>query len=451
MAHDLAKLPAARRVGTSSSRRARSLAAAATIAGLLCALATTSVAPSTLAQPKPASPAPPIVPPTTNKKPAGLPPPVAPPSTGTDLEVDPDAPKEPEPPPPEPPPLPPADPDAWGTGGKEEEGKFAPQGKTGSLKDEDQAKKDAEDNKGPVDLGLPGFGWIDMVVGFGEINNAMADAATGTKATVFSFVFGATYRAWDIWTMGVRFPYSTGEILGPKEDTIDDFKTFAIGNFELSVSPSFQLTRKLRIAPSVALALPSAAGDLFAAADERGSVGQALINQAVSQSRGWEDNGLFASKRFVFTPAAGVTYDSNALHITGKMKLDVIAKTGGNDPKPEIEDQKNIVLHDPNTTFMIQGSLFYDFLDGKVSPGLRTWLSVHQEAISSQTATGGRDYSGAQFVLEPTVTGRFPITESGKLAIRAGLSYIINVAGPLGNGDNGTTIGGLRMKAGLQF
>jgi hypothetical protein len=410
---------------------------------LCAALSALSLAPAAIAQPK--KPKPPA------DQPA--PPPGMPPTTGTDLELDPDAPKEPpaEEKPPEPPPLPPADPDAWGVGGKEEEGKFAPQGKTGSLKEEEEAKKEAEDDKGPVDLGLPGALYIDTVIGFGEINNSVSDASIPTDVTIFSFVFGVQYRVFDIWTLGLRFPYSTGSIKGPLPDNSDDFNTFAVGNLEFSVSPSFQLTRRWRIAPGVAFALPSASGDLFALPEDRGAIAQALVNQAAASSRGWEENALFASKRFGLTPSVAATYDKDALHLAARMKLDGIFRTGGNDPNPMIAEQANIVLHDPNTTFMLQAQGSYDFLDGRVSPGLRMWLSVFQEPVSSETATGSRDFSGAQFVLEPTVTGKFPITASGGLAIRGAISYVLPIAGPLGDGDNGATIGGLRLKVGLLF
>lgn len=432
MDHDLAKAS----VSGVRVKRARAPRRMASLLALVSALGLVTVAATADAQ---------------GKKPAPPPPPpdgtIVPPTTKTDMVVDPDAPPpEPEKPP-EPAPLPPPDPDAWGVGGKEEEGKFAPQGKTGSLKDEEDAKKKAEDDKGPVNLGLPGLGYVDLVVGFGEISDVMNDASTPTKVTVLSLVFGASYRVFDIWTLGLRFPYSTGSIKGPLADATDDYNTFAVGNFELSVSPSFQITRQLRVVPGLAFAMPSASGDTFAPPEERGATVQVLVNQAAAGARGWEENALFAPKRFGLTPSVGATYDKNALHIAAKTKVDLIFKTGGMDPNPAVDTQKLVELHDPNTTFMLQAQLFYDFLDGKVSPGLRTWLSVFQEPITN----GTRDYSGAQFVLEPTVNGTFPITSSGSLAIRAGISYIVNVAGPLGDGDNGSTIGGLRMKAGLMF
>lgn len=376
----------------------------------------------------------------------------APPGTGTDMELDPDAPKE-EPRPVEPPPLPPPDPEGWGQGGKEEEGKFAPKGKTGALKEEEDERKEAEEDKGkgPVDLGLPGAASLDIVIGFGELNEVLSEASIPSNVTVFSFVFGVEYRAWDIWTLGLRFPYSTGSITGPLPSESDDFNTFALGNVELSVRPSFQITRRLRMPVGVAVTLPFASGDSLAVPDERGLIAQALINQAVSGSRGWEDNALFASKRFGFSPSVGVTYDRGALHLAGQTKLELMVKAGGNDldPDPAVREDrlKTAELNDPTVNWVLGGSAFYDFLDGMVSPGLRTWLSVASLPFTNNT----RDFSGAQFVIEPGVQGKVGLNATGSLALKGGLSYILPLGGPLGGRDYGASTGGLRVKAALLF
>jgi hypothetical protein len=370
-----------------------------------------------------------------------------PPGTGTDMEIDPDAPPPPEEPKPEEPPLPPADPDAWGVGGKDEEGRFAPKGKTGSLKEEEEDKKDEDDNKGPVDLGPPGAASIEMVVGFGEINEVLNDATIPTEATIFSFIFGVQYRFFDIWTIGLRLPYSTGSLKGPLPSDTDDYNTFALGNLELSVRPSFQVTRRLRIPAGIALMIPMASGDLFADPSvDAGSVAQALINQAADASRGLEESALFASKRFGLVPSVGVTYDRGALRITAQTKLEMMFKTGGNDPDPKIQaSHEGAELHNPNTNWVTGASIFYGFLDGKVSPGLRTWLAVSTQPITK----GTRDFSGPQFAIEPAVIGKFPITPA--IAIKAGLSYILPIAGPVGGRDNSASMGGLRMQVGVLF
>jgi hypothetical protein len=375
----------------------------------------------------------------------GAPPPAKPPTLGApppkapDMELDLDAPKQPEkkeeaPPPP---PLPPAEAGAWGVGGKDEEGNYAP----GANKKKVEV---VDEDKGPRVLGPPGAAAIDMVVGFGGMHD-ITKGSDLTKFTVLSLVFGAQYRFGESLTIGARFPYSTGSIVGPANGAGDDFNTFAVGNLEVSGRYSIALTRRLALPIDLAIYLPTASGDLFAAAGDQGAVAQYLVNQAAAYSRGFEENPLFASKRLGIRVGAGIAYDKNQIHVEGHMRLDVMGKTGGNPPTGSIG------LHTPDTTWLTGASFSYDFFDGKLTPSLRAWLAVTTLPVFS----GTRDDSGAQFVLEPSVYGRFPLNAPGSLALRGGLGYVLPIAGTLGGGQGGatesTSTGGLRVHAEFQF
>jgi hypothetical protein len=373
----------------------------------------------------------------------GAPPPAKPPASGappvksTDMELDLDAPKPPEPEKKEEPPLPPTEAGAWGVGGKDEEGNFAP-GKN--------KKKvvDADEDKGPRVLGPPGVGSIDMLVGLGSMRDVTNDTDV-TKLTVLSLIFGVEYRFGESLTFGARFPYSTGSIKGP-QGAADDYNTFAVGNLEVSGRYAIDLTRRLRLPIDLAIYFPTASGDLFAAASDQGARAQALVNQAAAYSRGFEENPLFASKRMGIRLGAGVAYDKNAIHVEGHTRFDIMGKTGGNPAPPGAS------LHTPNTTWLTGGSLFYDFFNGKLTPGLRAWLAVTTLPVFA----GTRDYSGPQFVLEPDVYGRLPLNAQGSLALRGGLGYVIPIAGALGGGQkigpqNSGSTGGLRVHAEIQF
>ena len=368
--------------------------------------------------------------------PAKPPPAGAPPTKGTDLELDIDAPRSPEPEKKEePPPLPPAEANAWGVGGKDEEGSYAP-GKKKKV-------EEVDDDRTPRVLGPPAAVSLDMLVGLGAMRDVTNDSGV-TDLTVLSFVFGLQYRFGESLTIGARFPYSTGSITGPG-GAADDYNTFAIGNLELSGRYAFDLTRRISLPVELALYFPSASGDLFADANDQGARAQALVNQAAAYSRGFEENPLFASKRMGIRIGAGVTYDRNEIHVEGHTRLDIMGKTGGNEP---VADE----LHTPNTTWLTGASFFYDFFGGKLTPGLRTWLAVTTLPVFA----GTRDYSGAQFVLEPDVYTRIPLNAAGSLAIRGGLGYVIPVGGALGGGqkigaDNSGSTGGLRVHAEFQF
>jgi hypothetical protein len=362
----------------------------------------------------------------------------APPIKGTDLELDLDAPKPPEPAPKkEEPALPPAEPNAWGVGGKDEEGSYAPGKKKAAVV--------VDDEKTPRDLGLEGAAFVDLLVGFGSMRDVTNDT-DATKFTVLSLVFGAQYRFGDSLTIGARFPYSTGSVTGPG----NQYNTFAIGDFEVSGRYAFDLTRHVRLPVEVALYLPTASGDLFADPGDQGGRAQALINQAAAYSRGFEENPLFASKRMGIRVGAGITYDKNAVHVEGHTRLDLMGKTGGNEAIPfhGISTQ----LHTPSTTWLTGGSFFYDLFGGKLTPGLRAWLAVATLPVYA----GTRDYSGAQLVLEPDVYGRLPLNAKGSLALRGGLGYVLPIGGLLGggqkvSGQSSGSVGGLRVHAEFQF
>ena len=372
--------------------------------------------------------------------------PQAPPTTGTDMELDPDAPKE-EPKPEEPPPLPPAPEGTWGVGGKEDaEGKFAPAGKTGSLKeDEEEAKEAAADKAaGPVDLGPPGAVSVDVVIGFGDILDVSAAAAAPSAVTVFSVVPGLSYRFGGIWTVGARLPFTNASITGPGEGSSDDYSSGAIGNLELSVRPSFQITRRLRLPVSLSFYAPTAPGDLLAGPNDNVARVDALVGQAAIATRGWEEHALFAPSRFGFAPAVGLTYDNRALHAAISTKFEIMAKSGGREVG-DVEGQPAAAeLRDPATAWVTGGSLAYDFFDGKLTPGLRAWLAV----VTTPLAAGTRDYSGAQLVVEPEVSSRIPLTSS--MAVRAGAGFLIPLGGHLGGADD-AAVNGVRIKAAFLF
>lgn len=370
--------------------------------------------------------------------------PAMPPTTGSDMELDPDRareepaqPAQPEPPPP----LSAAPEGTWGVGGKDEEGKFAPQGKTGALKDDE----DEADEKKPVELGPPGELWLDTVIGFGKIRDVVHDSAP-TELTSFSFIPGLSYRIGEAWTVSLRMPFSRASIIGPENGTADDYNASVTGNLELTVRPSFRLTRRLRLPVSISLYAPTAAGDPFTPRQDNVGRAESLINQAAAASRGWEENALFASKRFGVAPAVGLTYDRDALHATVGTRLEIMVRAGGEEPYKIDAAQPQPELRDPITSWVTGGSVVYDFLGGKVSPGLRTWLAVNTTPV----AVGTRDYSGAQLVIEPEVQGRLPLNAAGSFAVRATLGYLLPVGGRLGGADD-ASVSGLRIKASLLF
>ena len=349
------------------------------------------------------------------------------------MELDPDA---PPPPPPEPPPLPPVQEGDWGVGGEEGEGKFAPSGKTGAKKREEEEKAEqakSEDYRTlpPRDVG------IDLVIGFGEIRDIRSNSNV-TKTTVASFVPYFAWRLSETWSFGARLPVATGSVDGPLDK--DNYSVTSIGNFEGYVGATLKLRRFMRLPIRVGLALPTAAGDMYPKPDNAGAKPQALVNQAASSARGWEEQAPFAPDRFGFVPSVGFTYDTRVLHFAASTKLELMFRTGGEDSPSA--DAGTIAGTAYN--WVTGASFFYDFLDGMVSPGLRTWLAYTKLPISLPAT----DYSGPQFVIEPDVNSTIPIGQ--KMALRTGIGFVIPLGGSLGAGTNGS-IDGFRLRAALAF
>lgn len=364
------------------------------------------------------------------KPPAGKP--GAPPGTGTDMELDPDA-KPPPEKPKEETPLPPPEEGAWGVGGKDEEGKFSPQSK--------KKVEDTED-KTPVKLESPGAAWLDFVLGFGGMRDIHDDAGK-SKITAESFIIGFKYRIGDAFTLKARFPLTHASVNSPSGAVVN---TNAVGNAELGAQYAIQLTHRLRLPIDLAIDIPSAPGDILGDNVPRA---QALVNQAAAFTRGWEENPLFASKRFGFRLGAGITYDREELHIQAGTRVDIMAKTGGLASGVDVQGNA-LTVRKTTIAWVTNAQIFYDFFGGKLSPGLRAWFVYATLPVTS----GSTDYSGPQFVLEPDISGKFGLNADGSIAIRGVLGFILPVAGLLGGQSfkgQSASADGFRARAELLF
>lgn len=390
--------------------------------------------------------------------PPAKPPPPKPPEKKVDTEFDPDAkPKEP-------PPLPPVQQGQWGVGGKDEEGQFAPQTKK-KKDDEERAKKEAEENKKPIPLGPPRVASFDTVIGFGTMRDITNDTDR-TSTTVASFIFGFSWRLGDTWTLEARFPFIRGSVSGPA----GPFNTFAVGNLELGTKPAFQLTRRLRLPAEASVFFPTAQGDLFPPPETKNvAIAQAQLNQAASWSRGWEEMPLFATKRFGIRLGAGIVWTretseetasatpalAGGLRIEAGVRLDTMIRTGGGDvPDEPVPMQPGMTfqrfkISSPTLAWTTRASIHYAFFDGKLEPGLRMWLTYASLPVTGIT----NDYSGAQFVLEPQINGRFPVVADKSMAVKAGIGFILPLGGSLGGGNAplDAAIKGFRINAGFEF
>ena len=378
-----------------------------------------------------------------------------------------------------PPPVedkPPPPPGTWGVGGTEEEGKYAPGGKTGKLKEleaeeeEDRARLDT-----PPELPPPGFAFLDTTIGFGSMVVVAQPTGSTTIEPTASFLIGIGYRIGDEWEISARFPISTGESNGPIEPFVegarnpDAYTQIATGGLELAVKPHFILSRDMRLPIGLALVFPTASGDMYPNIDSRADLGKAIVNKAASASRGWEERALFAHQRMSIVPSGGVLWSTSAgpgmLNLGADLKLELMFDTGANDPvdrdgdgnpDSEVDDTApKDKIHSTAINVVVATEVFYGLFDGLLSPGFRLWLaggSAEESLSVVGSGGGGFDPGGVQFVFEPGIHSHVGFTESNGFGMDFRLGYMIPMGGELG-GDNvpSASVGGLKLGAGFFF
>lgn len=376
-------------------------------------------------------------------------------------------------------PTPPPDLGGWGVGGKDDEGRFGPQGQTGKLKELEEEKK-VETGEVPPNLPPPGYAYLDTVLGFGSVRvvTEPGEATEGTKVTpTASFLIGVGYRVGDTWSIGARFPISTGSVNGPDEPywegrrDPDAYKQIAIGGVELEVKPAFILSQTLRLPVGLAIVLPSGMGDYNPDPESRAGIGQAIVNQAATGSRGWEDRALFAHKRFGIVPSLGISLLDGPIEFDAATKVEIMIRTGGEDPVENHPLDASAAaagvlqqrLRSVTYNWVTSAQFFYGIADGLFTPGARLWLAVANmgdyrendgteqvEGFTGVIPTGERDYSGVQLALEPQIKTKVPFTDEKNFGLDARLGYVIPLGMRLGGADD-AFVSGLRIRAGMYF
>jgi hypothetical protein len=264
---------------------------------------------------------------------------------------------------------------------------------------------------------------------------------------------------------------------GPRDPTFeggrnpDEYTQIATGALELGVKPHFILNRELRLPVGLGLAFPTAAGDTFADVDNRAELGQSIVNQAASASRGWYDRALFAHKRFSIIPSVGVLWNPEVgpgkIDLGGETKVEIMIRTGGNDPPctQELADAGDLIcdrtgdgqadtseiggVRQPHVSWLLGGHFVYDFFEGLLGVGTKLWFTVS----NAPDIKGSIDPGGFQPVIEfPYIRTHVPFTEQKNVGLDAHASAILPISAELG-GDNepSAKIYGIRVGAGLFF
>jgi hypothetical protein len=250
---------------------------------------------------------------------------------------------------------------------------------------------------------------FDAVFGFGKVPavNQTAPATFGTVPTQTldnttvssdSYILGFGYWISPKLRVGARIPLVHGVLSPDGLKTSRGATTF--GNIELAVGTEIELSTKLKLLPTLGLALPTSAGLETPEAEEinkeptaprnREALDRFSILRAAGASRGNEENAMFAARRFGIVPELALEYRSKKLELEPFVKMDNLLSASSTLKKTYLGE----VTVGLRATYELQ-----EWLD----VGARVWLNV---AFDKED----RD-SSVLAILEPQVRFHFgPVT-----------------------------------------
>jgi hypothetical protein len=331
-------------------------------------------------------------------------------------------------------------------GAKEDEGPFAPKGKTGRLRE--KAETDQADAVEPAEPTEPevkkrGRAGVDFVFGFGN----MGDANRSDKATSASFIVAGSYFVAKKVRLGLKVPFATGkQTAGDTDPNGDTFSSTVFGNVALEGAYVLSVGEHTELPITLELALPTGAGDADPPRTDIGKQFKYKINSFVQAARGFEVDELFSPHRFGIVPGAGLDFRLGALRATGFTAIPILIRAGGLDVQEvapgQIITTSQLKLNGVGAEWRIGGEGYYGVLPGSIDLGARAWITWFiKDPIEPVITSGATGPSPIQFVLEPSVVGKYRF-------IRGQLGFIWPLGGRAG-GD--VKVDGLRLAVAAVF
>jgi hypothetical protein len=344
-----------------------------------------------------------------------------------------------------------APPPASTTPEKEEEGPFAPKGRTGKLREdatpEEEDKAKSEKPAPPPPPAPPGMAGLDIVFGFGSTGGTTGPDAV--DLSVASFVLGGAYQITPEWGARLRVPFATGKIthIGNESTTFEvlgeGYNAAAFGNIELAANYTYALGAPTKLPLEIALALPTANGDRFPSPDDTPSGRHYRINAAAAASRGLEEDALFSPHRFGIVPKASIQYRSGPIDADGFVKVPVLLKAGGQAVPPQVTGQASFALNSNVIEGVFGAGFHYGFIGNKIDLGVNAWATVMSAEFYDVIYNGGgvTGPSKFQFVMEPQI-------RANVASVRATLGFIAPLGGRLATDQQ---VNGVRVMGAYVF
>jgi hypothetical protein len=318
---------------------------------------------------------------------------------------------------------------------EDEEGPFAPKGKTGKLRDTTVTAAEVPHEPAPFPE-KPSAAGVDLVFGFGKTGTLSAP----NDVSVVSFIVGANYEFPSRWGVRLRVPFGTGKVT--ESGPAGGYNAAALGNVEIALERVGMINPRTRLPVYLAVALPTAGGDRFPPSSDPGRGHTYQVNVAEQASRGLEEDALFSTHRLGIVPGARLEYQRSAISAGGFAKVPVLIRVGGEDPPPVAEGQVQPFKINSVVVEGVAGGYFrYAILQGKIDFGLRAWVTYVANEPVDLELPGDTTPSKLQVALEPAVRGAF-----GR--VRAGVGFIWPVGGRVAADQS---IDGVRISAAYTF
>jgi hypothetical protein len=313
----------------------------------------------------------------------------------------------------------------------EDEGPFSPKGKTGKLREAEQAElapKPEPEAAPPKEK--PYAAGVDLVYGLGRTGGGTDAGSSPVEFKVASIVLGAYYQADPKVSARLRFPISNGSIEGaePGQFVTGSFSGTALGNVELGMTYNSDMGPKTKLPLDLGLYIPTATGDRFPPPEGNGRQQTYLVNSAAQWSRGFEEDALFAPHRLSLVPKLGLRYRDGGISTGGYVKLPLLMRMGGGDPPPATGGTNDYEIKSFVAQAIIGGDFHIDVSKNKIDIGTRAWLMWMSSGYVERLLEGSTPPTKIQIALEPQVRASF-----GQL--KAVLGVILPIAGRLAGPD----------------
>jgi hypothetical protein len=306
----------------------------------------------------------------------------------------------------------------------EDDGPFAPKGKTGKLREAEQAElapKEEPEAPAPKDKRI--VVGADIVYGIGRAGSGTEIGSTPMEFKVASIVLGGRYQADPKIAAYARLPITNGS------NDSEGYSATAIGNFEMGMSYNSDMGTHTKLPFDIGLYLPLAQGDRFPPPEDPARLRTYRVNTMAQWSRGMEEDALFAPHRLSLVPRLALRYAAGGISTGGFVKLPIMLRVGGQDPpNPPITGDSDYALKGAVFQAIIGGDFHIDISKNKFDIGTRAWLTWMSSEYVERILEGTTPPSRIQFALEPQLRGVFG-------ALKATLGVILPIGGRLAGGD----------------